>query len=222
MAGSYPSIILTVNVASNAPASLTTTATVSGGGDVNSANNFATNQVQVLPPPNIVSFAPPGGAVGATVAIIGSNFGSTQGASVVKFNGTPASITSWGLTSILAFVPAGATTGLIQIIVNGVAAFSSEPFAVGSPSITSLSLPAGPEQMGFKIAGSGFGATQGTSTVKLNGQLMTPVAGSWSDASITVQVPAGATTGNVVVTVGTTNSNGLPFTVQPSFGCVAQ
>jgi len=38
---SYPAITLTVNVAANAPASVTNTATVSGGGDVNPANNTA-------------------------------------------------------------------------------------------------------------------------------------------------------------------------------------
>jgi uncharacterized repeat protein (TIGR01451 family)/fimbrial isopeptide formation D2 family protein len=37
----YPAITLTVNVAANAPASVTNTATVSGGGDVNPANNTA-------------------------------------------------------------------------------------------------------------------------------------------------------------------------------------
>src|SRR5262249_5343178 len=36
---SYPAIALTVNVAGNAPASITNTATVSGGGEVNTAND---------------------------------------------------------------------------------------------------------------------------------------------------------------------------------------
>jgi uncharacterized protein (TIGR03437 family) len=38
---SYPPITVTVNVAANAPASLTNTATVSGGGETNTANNAA-------------------------------------------------------------------------------------------------------------------------------------------------------------------------------------
>jgi endonuclease G len=38
---SYPPIVVTVNVASNAPASVTNIATVAGGGDVNPANNLA-------------------------------------------------------------------------------------------------------------------------------------------------------------------------------------
>ena len=39
--GSYPAITLTVNVASNAPASVTNTASVSGGGETNTANDTA-------------------------------------------------------------------------------------------------------------------------------------------------------------------------------------
>jgi hypothetical protein len=60
------------------------------------------------------------------------------------------------------------------------------------------------------IAGSNFGAAQGTSTVTFNGTLATPT--SWSATSITVPVPL-ATTGNVVVTVGGVPSNGMPFSM---------
>ena len=44
--GSYPAITLTVNVAANAPASVTNTATVSGGGEVNTGNDIATRSDQ--------------------------------------------------------------------------------------------------------------------------------------------------------------------------------
>jgi hypothetical protein len=40
-AARYPAITLTVNVANNAPASVTNTATVAGGGESNTANNTA-------------------------------------------------------------------------------------------------------------------------------------------------------------------------------------
>jgi hypothetical protein len=46
-AASYPPITLTVNVASNAPASVTNTATVSGGGDITPVNNIA-NDVTII------------------------------------------------------------------------------------------------------------------------------------------------------------------------------
>lgn len=44
---SYPAITLTVNVASNAPATVTNTATLSGGGDTNIANNTASDVVVI-------------------------------------------------------------------------------------------------------------------------------------------------------------------------------
>ena len=55
------------------------------------------------------------------------------------------------------------------------------------------------------------GSTQGSSTVKFNGTAGTPT--SWNATSIVVPVPSGATTGDVVVTVSGTASNGVAFTV---------
>ena len=46
---SYPPVAITVNVAASAPASVTNTATISGGGDVNTANNTASDVTTILP-----------------------------------------------------------------------------------------------------------------------------------------------------------------------------
>ena len=46
---SYPPATITVDVAASAPASVANTATVSGGGDVNTANNTATDVTTILP-----------------------------------------------------------------------------------------------------------------------------------------------------------------------------
>src|SRR4029077_3819931 len=80
-----------------------------------------------------------------------------------------------------------------------------------TPAITSLNPTSGPWGASVTIAGASFGATQGSGAVTFNGIAGTPT--SWSDTSIAVPVPNGATTGNVVVTVGTVASNGVPFTV---------
>jgi uncharacterized repeat protein (TIGR01451 family) len=48
-AASYPPVMITVDVAASAAASVTNTATVSGGGDVNTANNTATDVTTILP-----------------------------------------------------------------------------------------------------------------------------------------------------------------------------
>ncbi len=51
--GSYPAIRVIVRVASNAPASLTNIATVSGGGEVNTANNEASDPSTIVPAPDL-------------------------------------------------------------------------------------------------------------------------------------------------------------------------
>jgi uncharacterized repeat protein (TIGR01451 family) len=53
-AASFPNIVLTVNVSSTAPASVTNTATVSGGGELNTANDTATDPTTIA-----VGAAPP-------------------------------------------------------------------------------------------------------------------------------------------------------------------
>jgi len=84
--------------------------------------------------PSITSLSPTSGAVGASVTITGTNFGSTPGTSTVKFNGTTATtIGSWSATSIVATVPTGATTGNVVVTVSGVASNGSS-FTVVSDS----------------------------------------------------------------------------------------
>src|SRR5207302_953137 len=79
--------------------------------------------------------------------------------------------------------------------------------AVPAPSITSLNPTSGLVGASVTITGANFGATQGTSAVTFNGIAATPT--SWSATSITAAVPSGATTGNVVVSVGGVASNGV-------------
>ena len=57
-ASSYPPITLAVNVAAEAPASVTNTATLSGGGDITSANNTAADLTTILQPPTADAVTP--------------------------------------------------------------------------------------------------------------------------------------------------------------------
>jgi regulation of enolase protein 1 (concanavalin A-like superfamily) len=77
------------------------------------------------------------------------------------------------------------------------------------PSLTSLSPSSGAVGSPVTIAGLNFGSTK--DTVTFNG--VSASATNWSTASIVVAVPAGATTGSVVVTVAGIASNAMPFTV---------
>ena len=80
-------------------------------------------------------------------------------------------------------------------------------------TISSLSPASGPVGVLVTITGTGFGSTQGSSTVSFDGTAASPCGTCWSATSISVLVPTGATTGNVVVTVGGVASNGVGFTV---------
>jgi hypothetical protein len=164
--------------------------------------------------PTITSLSPTAGAVGASVAVTGKNFGSTQGTSTVTFNGTAGTPTSWANAKIVVPVPTGATTGSVVVTVSGVASAGVSFTVVPAPNIASVSPSSGPVGASVTVTGMGFGATQGSNTIKINTKTGTPT--TWSDTSIIVPVPSGATTGNVVVYASGVDSNGANFTVLPT------
>jgi len=53
--GAYPPLTLTVDVAANAPSSVTNVATVSGGGETNTGNDQAPDQTTITPPPATIT-----------------------------------------------------------------------------------------------------------------------------------------------------------------------
>jgi RHS repeat-associated protein len=83
------------------------------------------------------------------------------------------------------------------------------------PGISSLSPTSGVIGTSVTINGTNFGATQGSNTLTFNGTTASSISG-WGDTAIHATLPAGATTGNVVVTVGGVASNGVLFTVNNS------
>src|SRR5690606_1234473 len=164
--------------------------------------------VQPIPAPSISSLDPTATTIGSAVTITGANFG---GSGTVTFNGTTAGISQWTSTSITATVPSGATSGAVVVTAGGQARPASR-FRV-APEIATVTPGSGPVGQSVTIQGTGFGGSQGgSSTVRFNGTTATSIS-SWTSTSITALVPVGATTGNVVVTVGGYACNGKPFTV---------
>ena len=163
--------------------------------------------------PSLTTLSPTSGPAGTSVTISGSNFGTTQGSSAVAFNGMPATPTSWTATSIVAPVPAGATTGNVMVSVAGLSSNGMTFSVLLTPSITTLSPTSGPVGTSVTISGSNFGITQGSSAVAFNGMPAAPT--SWSATSIVAPVPAGTTTGNVMVSLAGLSSNGVIFSVLP-------
>lgn len=77
-AGSYPSVTLTVTVAADAPASVTNTASVSGGGEFITTNNSASDPTVIVPPPPRIDVLNPTaicqGGPDFELAVEGANF----------------------------------------------------------------------------------------------------------------------------------------------------
>src|SRR5688572_5909754 len=86
---SYPAITLTVTVANNAPTSVTNTASVSGGGQTNTANDSASDPTTITQLPDlIIAKSHAGdfnqGQTGATysITVTNSGFAATNGSTV--------------------------------------------------------------------------------------------------------------------------------------------
>ena len=78
-------------------------------------------------------------------------------------------------------------------------------------SISSISPTSGPVGSAVVITGLNFGASQGSSTVSLNG--VSALAIVWTDTSITAIVPSGASSGSFSVVVNQEPATSAVFTV---------
>jgi hypothetical protein len=105
-------------------------------------------------------------------------------------------------------------TGSCLVTVNGPETVTAT-FTVKPPAITALSPTSGTVGSAITITGKYFGPSQGSSVVSFNGVPATAYT-SWSNTTIKCIVPAGASTGFVVVTTTVGGaSNGKTFTVKP-------
>lgn len=174
---------------------------------------------------------PTSGNVGTQVEITGTGFSSVASANVVRFNGVQAIVTYVDVTvpsanKLRALVPAGATTGAVTVEVAGQVA-TGPIFTVGAGGGTAgppprilLVLPnSAGRYIPVSITGQDFGTQpvvtfNGVPTINIV-NLRTrslPFIGSISE--LIVIVPPGATSGPLVVTNGTQQSNPFYFTVR--------
>lgn len=79
------------------------------------------------------------------------------------------------------------------------------------PRLSSISPASAVVGTSITIHGANFGSTQGSSKVTFNG--VAASVSTWGEWTIIAKVPVGATSGNVVVTVGGNASNGVDFTI---------
>lgn len=108
-----------------------------GGPLFDAAIRWATD---VITAPTINTLTPASGPAATVVTISGLNFGATQGASTLTFNGLAATPTTWSDKNIVVAVPAPAITGPVVVTVNGIAS-NSKIFTVGAIDSDGDSLP---------------------------------------------------------------------------------
>ena len=176
-------------------------------GTITSATPFV-----VGAPPVITRFTPTFGPVGASVVITGTSF---TGATQVTFNGTVApTFTANSATQITATVPAGATTGPIAVTTGVATGVSASNFDVTpAPFIASFTPLAGPVGTVVVLTGNYF---TGVTQVTFNG-VVAPAFTVNSSTQLTVTVPAGASSGFIIVTgPGGVGTSLVRFMVPPA------
>ena len=182
--------------------------------------NAEVYQPTTATPPNLASIilspSTPSASAGATQRFTATGTfadNSTQILSSVTWisnNNAAASLTNDASNRGAAFgIAAGSAT--VNACTGSICGSTTLTVSAAQLNVTGLSPAAGSIGAQVIIAGTGFGSSQGTSTVSLNGT--TATASVWSPTGIVVTVPSGATSGNVVVNVGGVNSNSVPFIV---------
>jgi len=169
---------ITIRVPSKA---VTGSLVVSAGGE---ASNGVPFTFFSFPAPT--AFSTTSGSVGTPVTITGTNLLDGEGNGAVTFNGTPATILSQTSTSIQVNVPLGATTGFVNVRVNGVTSRGTY-FTVLTPQINAISPNYGAPSARINITGNNFGVTQGSGSVTVGGA--PSYVTSWANTEIAIQVP---------------------------------
>lgn len=182
-------------------------ATLSGGGFVQMST-----QALVIKPTGAL---PPGDTTGIAVTVkfvpqVNPFFKIWDG--WIDYNGTTAAVA--GTNKFQGFGKSG--NDRIVLLASNLGKSDSSGFSVeitcGELKIDSLAPARGKIGDVVTINGSGFGSATDVRKVTFNGLAATAV--SWvSESQLRATVPANASTGNVIVTLGTESSNGVSFEV---------
>jgi subtilisin family serine protease len=164
----------------------------SGAISVTNAGGTVTSVDTLTVLPKVTSFTPAAAVANTLVTVNGSGF--APGATTVRFNGVPATVTTATGTSLKVTVPADATNGTISVETAAGTATSVASFKV-LPKVGILAPTSGSTGTALTITGSGFAGATG---VKLGTAPMTYSVDS--PTQITATVPANGVTGKVSVT----------------------
>ena len=90
--------------------------------------------------PTINGFTPTSGSVGTSIIITGTNFSTTPTNNIVYFGAVKATVTAATATQLTVTVPSGATYQPITVTVNGLTAYSLNPFVSTFPASGGIDL----------------------------------------------------------------------------------
>lgn len=162
------------------------------------------------------SVTPDSGPVGSIVTITGKGFGQFRSAheNRVLFHGTPGLIQRWDPELIVVKVPLKATDGPVEVV-KGKKKTKVGTFTVQQPTIEAVTPAEAEPGTVIQIAGKAFTNTAGSKDPNtmfgVNDVLIGGVPGKvrkWRNEKIEVEVPANASSGDVIVRLA--SSDPLP------------
>ena len=199
---SYPAITLTVTVANNAPASVTNTATVSGGGELVTTNDIATNPTVVTQLADLtITSSHSGnfslGQSGATYAITATNSGAGASSGTVTVVDTlPAGLTATAISG------AGWTCNLTTLSCTRNDVLAA---ATSYPAIT----------ITVNVTATTAGNVTNTATVSGGGEVITTNDTATDVTALIQDFAEASTTSSVTVTAGQTANFTITLTPGP-------
>ena len=166
--------------------------------------------VDPVPELKLSGISPETGPVGTIVTLSGKRFSEVASENEVSFNGQEAEVTEASATSLKAVVPEGATTGEIEVTVDG-KAVTGPVFTVeqAEPVISGFAPENGRVGDEVTINGENFSEVASENVVTFNGKEAEVVAAS--ETELTVTVPSRPGSGPIAVTVGETTVEGEEF-----------
>jgi hypothetical protein len=156
----------------------------------------ALSYTAVLASPVLTQLSPAQGRVGTLVTISGQRFAPSAAANTVRFGSVAAPVLSATATTLTVRVPAGASTGPVQVITSEGSGRSVQTFSVFQvPTLAPLVPAEGVPGGVITLTGTEFSGVAAQDTVRFNGEVA--VVQQATSTSLRVVVPATATTGKI-------------------------
>lgn len=169
--------------------------------------------------PGITSVSPTTGAVGSSVTISGSNFGTTQGTSSVRFGTATATVSSWSATQVVATVPNVMGAVALTIVVGGISSNAATFTVAGAPA-PNYTLARAPTALTVNRGASGTVTLTITRTGEFTGAVaftatglpagvsasFAPASATGTSSTLTLSASATAALGNASLTITGNNA----------------